>query len=143
MRMHLIWSTIRRESLLDEAWVERLYRYIGGLLRERKTVLLAAGGTADHVHLYVSMPATADLAELVNAMKANSSRWVHETFPEMHNFAWQSGYGAFSVSVSADEQVRIYIANQKEHHKNRGFMEEYLEFLKRHQIECDPRYVFE
>jgi hypothetical protein len=88
------------------------------------------------------LPATLSLAEAANALKANSSRWIHELLA-LPDFAWQSGYGAFSVSPSADQQVRQYIADQKSHHQGTSFQDEYLAFLKRHEIEYDLRYVFD
>jgi len=93
-------------------------------------------------HLFVSLPATRSLAEIANALKANSSRWIHDTLG-IQGFAWQRGYGAFSVSSSQADAVRGYIQKQKEHHRRRSFQEEYLDFLKRHGVEFDPRYVFE
>jgi len=141
--VHFIWSTAGREPMIDTEWEDRLFGYIGGILRERDAMLLTAGGMPDHIHVYASLPSTISLAEAANAMKANSSRWVHENFPTKQDFAWQHGYGAFSVSASADEQVRQYILNQKEHHRTRSFKEEYLAFLVKHEIEFDERYVFE
>ena len=115
---------------------------MGTRLVDRCGVLLAANATADHIHLYTSLPATLSLAEVVNALKANSSRWVHDNL-QIPAFAWQSGYGAFSVSPSLGDAVRQYIQNQKEHHRQRSFQEDYMDFLRRHEIEYDLRYVFE
>ena len=142
LRVHFIWSTAKREPLIDPDWEDRLFKYIGTVLADRNGVLLASNGTKDHVHLYTSLPSTLSLAEVANALKANSSRWVHEQIG-VPAFAWQNGYGAFSVSPSADRAVRGYIETQKEHHKRQSFQEEYLAFLKRHEIEYDERYVFE
>jgi putative transposase len=141
-RIHFIWSTAKREPLIHPDWEGRLYSYMGALLADRRGVLLAANGTTDHIHLYTSLPATLSLSETTNALKSNSSRWIHETL-NLPAFAWQSGYGAFSVSPSLGNALRAYIQNQKEHHRHRSFQEEYLDFLKRHEIEYDPRYVFE
>lgn len=142
LRLHFIWSTAHRAPLIDPAWEPRLFGYIGALLADRKGVLLAANGTTDHIHIYTSLPATRALSEVVNALKANSSRWIHETLG-MTAFGWQNGYGAFSVSMSSDKQLRTYIQNQKTRHLRRTFKAEYLAFLKRHEIAYDPRYVFE
>ena len=140
LRVHFVWSTCNREPWIDPAWAQRLYAYLGAVLQDRGGVLLAAGGTADHVHLYMSLPATLTLAETANALKANSSRWVHQTI-DLPSFAWQAGYGAFSVSVSSDQQVRHYLAKQAEHHRRRSFQEEYLDFLDRHGVVYDPRHI--
>jgi putative transposase len=142
MRVHLVWSTVRWQPLIDVAWESRLFAYLGALLADRRGALLAANAASDHIHLYGSLPATVALAGMVNALKANSSRWIHENLA-LPEFAWQVGYGAFSVSPSADRQVRAYIANQKSHHHRQSFQDEYLEFLARHEIPYDPRYVFE
>jgi len=141
VRIHFVWSTAHRQPLIDETWQDRLYGYIGGILRERNATLLTAGGITDHIHVYASLPATIALAGLVKAMKAISSKWVHEEI-KFTPFAWQDGYGAFSVSPADDARVRAYIANQKEHHKQRDFKAEYLDFLERAGVEYDPKYVF-
>ncbi|HUO09779.1 MAG TPA: IS200/IS605 family transposase [Phycisphaerae bacterium] len=137
LRIHFIWSTTKRTPLIAPDWEPRLFAYLGTVLADRRGVLLAANGTPDHIHLYTSLPSTLSLAEITNALKANSSRWIHETL-HLPDFAWQKGYGAFSVSPSADHAIRTYIQNQKEHHRARTFQEEYLDFLKRHQIDYDP-----
>ena len=120
LRLHFVWSTSDRKPWIDPAWAQRLYAYLGAVLEDRGGVLLASGGTPDHIHLYASLPSTLTLAEVANALKANSSRWVHQTIG-LPRFAWQAGYGAFSVSVSNDQQVRRYQANQEEHHQQRSF----------------------
>jgi REP element-mobilizing transposase RayT len=142
LRVHFIWSTTKREPLINPDWKSRLFAYMGTVLADRHGVLVAANGATDHVHLYTSLPATLSLSEVANALKANSSRWIHDALA-VPAFAWQKGYGAFSVSPSADGVVREYIRNQEEHHRHRTFQEEYIDFLKRHEIEYDPRYVFE
>jgi REP element-mobilizing transposase RayT len=97
----------------------------------------------DHVHLLVSLERDMAVAELVRVIKANSSKWVHETFPGRADFAWQTGYGAFAVSFSQLGSVSEYLAGQAEHHRVRPFKEEFLEFLRRHRIECDERYLWD
>jgi REP element-mobilizing transposase RayT len=141
LRVHFVWSTKNRVPLIAPDWAHRLYAYCGAVLADRNGALLAAGGMPDHIHLYTSLPATLSLAEMANALKANSSRWVHDEIG-VGGFAWQSGYGAFSVSPSGDAEVRSYIATQAEHHRKGSFQEEYLAFLTRHEVEYDPRYVF-
>jgi REP element-mobilizing transposase RayT len=110
--VHFVWSTAGREPWIDADWRARLYSYIGGVLDSKGGKLIRAGGVSDHVHLYTSLPSTVSLAEVVGALKANSSRWIHETFPSRRMFAWQKGYGAFSVSKSAEGRVVEYIENQ-------------------------------
>lgn len=97
----------------------------------------------DHVHLLISMGREQSIAAMVGSLKASSSRWVHDTFPERIGFAWQSGYGAFSVSPTHLQAVRKYVENQEQHHKVRTFQDEYREFLRRYEIEFDERYVWD
>ena len=140
---HIIFSTKNREPLIPGELQSRLYAYMGGVLRKEGDVLLAAGGMPDHVHLLASLTRQASVAEVVRVVKANSSGWIHETFPPMSNFAWQNGYGAFSVSASAVPAVKRYLAEQEEHHRTRTFQEEFVEFLRRHGIDYDERYLWE
>jgi REP element-mobilizing transposase RayT len=140
---HIVISTKNREPVITPELQPRLYAYIGGTLRESNNVLLAAGGIADHVHLLVSLSREASVAVTVREVKANSSRWIHETFAEQHSFAWQTGYGAFSVSCSQLEVVKTYLANQERHHRRKSFQQEFISFLRRHGLEYDERYIWE
>ncbi|MEI8194547.1 MAG: IS200/IS605 family transposase [Phycisphaerae bacterium] len=140
-RVHFIWSTARRAPTIHSEWQDRLHGYLHGILVNKKSHVFAIGGMADHVHLYASLPATVSLAELVNALKTNSSVWVHEN--ALPSFAWQSGYAAVTMSKSADEQVCRYIKNQARHHHTRTFQEEFMAFLEKFEIPYDPRYVFD
>jgi REP-associated tyrosine transposase len=99
--VHCVWSTKNREPLLGSDLRDRLSSYLGGIARENKIKALAIGGAADHVHILVSLPATLSLAKAIQLLKGNSSKWIRETFPKMHSFAWQEGYGAFSIGLSA------------------------------------------
>ena len=103
---------------------------------------MAIGGTADHMHLLLSLPSMMSFAKAVQLIKGGSSKWVHEAFPKHRRFAWQEGYGAFSVSASQVPKTVRYITNQKEHHRKKSFQEEFLELLNKHGIEYDSRYVF-
>jgi putative transposase len=93
---------------------------------------LAIGGAADHVHVLLSLPATISVAKAMQLLKGNSSRWIRETIPKMRSFAWQEGYGAFSVGVSGVDATVTYIRNQAEHHRTRSFREEFVAMLKKH-----------
>ena len=99
--------------------------------------MLAIGGASDHVHVLVSLPATLSIAKAMQLLKGNSSKWLRETFPKMHFFAWQEGYAAFSISVSGVDATVAYIRNQTEHHRTRSFREEYAAMLKRHGFAYD------
>ena len=140
---HVIFSTKDRQPHLDAEIRGRVFAYMGGVVRELKGAALAINGPDDHVHLLLGLPASVAVAEAVRVVKTNTSRWTHETWPQRQSFAWQSGYGAFSVSRSNVEEVERYIAGQEEHHRHVSFQEEYLAFLKRHGIAYDERYVWE
>ncbi|MEK6281120.1 MAG: transposase [Acidobacteriota bacterium] len=118
-------------------------RMLVGIMRKKKGKLLSAGGMFDHIHLYASMPSTISIADFVNAVKSNSSRWIHESFARLRNFAWQEGYGAFSVSKSEEGRVVRYISNQEDHHRKRTFKEELVALLEKHGIEYDKRYIWD
>jgi len=143
LNCHIIFSTKNREPLLLPHLATRLYQYIGGTVRAKGGSLAAAGGMPDHIHLSVSLGRQMSVAEAVRDIKSNSSRWIHETVADLSGFAWQSGYGAFSVSRSNLDDVKRYIASQPEHHRIRSFQEEFLEFLKRHEMEYDERYIWD
>ncbi|MGC9454243.1 MAG: IS200/IS605 family transposase [Phycisphaerae bacterium] len=138
---HVVFSTKQRRPILTADVRERVFEYLGGIIRKLDAKLLRAGGADDHVHLALSGPATLAVAELVRKIKANTSRWVHLKLPEQHDFAWQDGYAAFSVSLSALDRVLDYIANQQEHHRRMTFEEELKALLDKHGIEYDERYV--
>jgi REP element-mobilizing transposase RayT len=143
LHYHIVFSTKNREHFLDCALQPRLYEYVGGTLRQHNGVLLAAGGMPDHIHLLVGLHREMSVADAVKLVKANSSKWIHESFPDRAAFAWQTGYGAFTVSYSNMEQVKRYIGGQEEHHRTRTFKEEFIAFLRRHNIEYDERYLWD
>ncbi|MCH8251663.1 MAG: IS200/IS605 family transposase [Planctomycetes bacterium] len=140
---HCIFSTKGRRAFINETIRERLYSYIRGILERSEAHPLAIGGVAGHVHLLIEIAPTVSVANMMRLVKTNSSKWVHETFPMHREFAWQSGYGAFSVSSSAVPDVIRYIDNQAEHHRSRRFEDEFVEFLRRHGLDCDERYVWD
>jgi putative transposase len=144
LNYHLVFSTKHRQPLIDETWQERLFDYIGGIVRGQNGVLLEAGGMPDHLHLLaaISKSVAVAVADALRDVKANSSRWIHEEIPHRAGFAWQAGYGAFTVSYSALDAVRQYLAEQKEHRRARTFEQEFLELLRRHEIEFDERQVW-
>ncbi len=141
LHYHVVFSTKDRAPIITAAWRERLHAYLGGVVRNVEGVPEIIGGVADHVHLLLGLRATACLADVMRDVKAVSSRWVHEEIGE-RTFAWQEGYGAFTVSASQRETVREYIARQEEHHRKRTFQEEYIELLKRSGVEYDERYLW-
>lgn len=143
LNCHIVFSTKNRSPWIEASVAERLYQYLGGILRAEGSTLVAAGGMPDHVHLLVSLGKMRALADLLRVLKANSWKWIHETFAAMSQFGWQTGYGAFAVSHSNMAKVRQYIANQAEHHRVRSFQEEFVALLNRHGIAFDERYLWD
>jgi len=140
--VHIVFSTKGRQALINPDLESRLWAYMGGIARENQMKALSVGGIADHVHVLLSLPATLPIAKAVQLIKGGSSKWVHDTFAGLRKFSWQEGYGAFSVNVSLLEETIRYIESQGEHHKRKTFQEEYIEFLRRHGIDYDERYIW-
>jgi len=140
--VHFVFSTKQRQPAITSDIAPDLHAYLGGIVRELRGTALAINGTADHVHLLVRVPPVKAVADIARVIKTNSSRWLHERWPEKRQFAWQTGYGAFSVSESNVDAVRNYIYGQAEHHKARSFQEEFVAFLKRNNISYDEGYIW-
>jgi REP element-mobilizing transposase RayT len=140
--VHVIFSTKNRTATISPDLAGRLFPYIGGIVRECQGNPIVVNGAADHVHMLVSLASGMSLAELMRLVKTNSSRWVHEQFPENRRFGWQSGYAAFTVSGSRLDDVRRYIEGQQAHHKRVSFQEEFRTFLARNGVECDEEYMW-
>ena len=134
---HCVFATKGREPVLAPGIRERLWPYLGGVARENGMKALAVGGVADHAHLLLSLPATVSVAKAMQLVKGNSSKWIHETVPELRSFGWQEGYAAFSIGVSGIEETRAYIRNPEEHHRTRTYREEVIMFLQRHGLPFD------
>lgn len=139
---HVVFATKDRKPQITPALEERLFPYMGGIVRELHGKLLNINGVEDHLHLLLSMPPTASTAEIVGKVKGCASKWIHETFPEHARFEWQRGYGAFSVSQSQLAIVARYIERQKIHHAKASFRDEYLRLLTRHGISVDERFLW-
>jgi putative transposase len=138
---HIVFSTKERRPLITPEYEPRLYEYIGGTLRGLRDVSLELNGTADHVHLLAKLRPDRALSDVLRKLKANASGWMHDVFPEVKDFSWQRGYGAFTVSQSNVEEVRNYLRRQKEHHAKISFRDEFIQFLKANDIEYDERYI--
>lgn len=137
--LHFIFSTHQRRPLIGE-FRRDLFAYIGGIVRELDATALAVNGAADHVHMLVRVRPSQSAAEMARLVKTNSSRWVREKWKP--DFAWQTGYGVFSVSESNSGAVMKYIARQEEHHRKISFQEEFVAFLKKNRVEYDERYIW-
>jgi len=139
---HCVFSTKDRREIITEKLQERLWPYMGGIARDNRMKAITVGGAEDHADLLLSIPSTLSVSKAMQLLKGGSSKWIHDTFSEHSLFAWQEGYGAFSIGVSQVEDTKRYIASQKEYHRTRTFQEEFLAFLDRHGIEYDKRYVW-
>jgi len=137
--IHVVFSTKDRRKLMPEEFRPRMWAYAVGVCKRLDILVLAVGGMEDHIHFLLQIPPTVALAKAVLAIKSNSSRWASE---EGLKFAWQEGYGAFSVSSSIVPLVIRYIQNQEAHHKKMSFDAEFLALLNKHGIEFDPKFVF-
>ena len=140
LHYHLVFATKNREPTIAPRWRSRLHEFLRGTVRGLEGTSEGVGGVADHVHLLVSLKATHCLADFMRELKKATSAWVHREIGE-HGFAWQEGYSAFSVSATAIDSVRQYIAHQEEHHRVKSFREELTELLERAGIQYDPKYL--
>ena len=143
LHYHLVFSTKNRVPAITPEIRPRLWEYLGGIVRGHGGVAIQVGGTEDHVHLLVTLRQQPALSEFMRELKAASSGWVHDTFPDVGDFWWQAGYGAFTVSHSGIDAVKAYIADQEEHHKTRSFKDEFLALLVKHEIEFDEEYLWD
>jgi REP element-mobilizing transposase RayT len=143
LNYHIVFSTKGRRALLQADVLPRLVKYIGGIARKLDGKLLEANRPDDHLHMATIVYPQKPIADFARDIKANSSKWIHKTFSQLKDFAWQDGYSAFAVSHSAIPKVIEYIRNQQEHHRKMTFQEELIALLKRHEIDFDERYIFE
>ncbi len=139
--IHAVFGTKDRPPLLDSELKAELFPYMAGIVKRLGAQTVLINGPRDHVHALFVLPARVSLSDMMEKLKANSSKWVHQRWPERRMFAWQEGYAAFSVSHSNLSRVKDYIQSQEEHHASRSFREELLAFLDQNQIAYDPRYV--
>ena len=139
--VHLIFHKKYNSVAILEKDLPKLFAYIDGIIVNNKAIVKQIGGVSNHIHILCTHPRTITTAKLVEEIKRCSSKWLKTLNPYYINFAWQGGYGIFSVSASQVHKVERYIMNQKEHHRKQLFEEEYIEFLKSHNIEYDEDYV--
>ncbi|MCM4161610.1 IS200/IS605 family transposase [Antarcticibacterium flavum] len=140
--IHSIFAVKHRGSLIQQQWKADLFAVIGNLINETGCKIIIANGTEDHVHCLISMKPDISVSEVMKNVKAKSSKWINESRFLDSRFEWQSGFGTFSYSKSQVPDVIRYIQNQEEHHKKMTFVEEYIQFLKKFEIEYDKRYIF-
>jgi|SRR3989339_461318 len=139
---HVVFSTTGRVSLLSPELRERLFSYISGIANQNNFKIITTNGTDNHVHILLLLKPDVSVSKAVQLIKGGSSKWIHDNFSTLKTFSWQEGYGVFTVSASQINPIKQYISNQEQHHKTMTFQEEYLEFLKRNNVDYDPKYLF-
>lgn len=140
--IHLIFHVKTTSPKIQDDDIDRIHSYIGQLVNKTGCIDIQVGGVADHVHILFILSKDVALSYVVEEIKRNSSRWIKSISPKYHMFAWQGGYGAFSVSQSVVSKTLEYIKGQREHHKRVSFADEYKAFLISYNIEYDERYMF-
>jgi REP element-mobilizing transposase RayT len=141
--VHLIFSTRKRQPLITKTIENELHKYLGGIFRNCQCPSLLIGGEKDHIHALISLSRVYSVAKLVEEVKSSSSKWIKGKGSEFQHFQWQTGYGAFSIGQSDIEAVKHYIANQKKHHRQYSFQDEFREICREFNVEIDERYVWD
>ncbi len=140
--IHAVFSVKGRENFITKEWRDELHSYIAGIIRD-DAKSLAVGGWKDHVHVFYGLPPALSISDMMQKVKANSSRWINEKRLVKGKFQWQEGYGAFSYAKSQRDTVIKYIMSQEKHHKNKSFKAEYLDMLNKFEVEYNEKYLFE
>jgi len=138
-----VFAVKNRQNLLSQPWRAEVFKYIAGIIKGKNQKPIIVNGVADHVHVFVGLKPSMSIADLVRDIKNNSSNYINAQKWVRVKFSWQEGYGAFSYSHSQINDVYQYIANQEEHHRKKTFKEEYLEFLRRFEIDYNDQYLFD
>ena len=141
--IQIVFAVKGRQSLIKNNWEEELYKYITGIIQNKGQKMLAINGMPDHIHIFIGMKPSCCLSDLVREVKKSSNEFINDKKFCSRIFSWQEGYGAFSYSYSALDNVIVYIMNQKQHHHVKTFKEEYLKMLKKFEIEFKDEYLFE
>ena len=141
--IQIIFAVKGRNSLIQDSWEEKLFKYITGIVQNKGQKMLAINGVSNHIHFLIGLKPSCKISDLVREIKKSSNKFIKENKFTNYKFEWQEGYGAFSYSFSAIDNVIKYIKNQKEHHKKKQFKEEYKEFLTKFQIEFKDEFLFD
>jgi len=141
--IHVIFTVQGRQNLISKQHKDELYKYITGIIQNKKQKVIAINGMPDHTHILIGIKPDIALSNLIRDVKANASSFINEKRWVIGKFSWQEGFGAFSYSHSQLDSVANYIKNQEEHHSRKTFREEYLELLKKFDVDYDPKYIFD
>lgn len=141
--IQIVFAVKYRQNLISKTWKDELFKYMSGIITEKGCKSIIVNGVSDHVHLFVGLKPKIAISDLVRDVKNNSSNFINERQFVTGKFSWQEGFGAFSYSHSQIEQVYNYILNQEKHHEKQTFRDEYLDLLKKFQIEYDEQYLFD
>ena len=143
MYIQAVFAVKYRAALIQPEWKHRLFGVIGNLIKDAGCKPIIINGVEDHVHCFFGLIPSASVSNVMQNAKAKSSKWINESNLLERKFNWQDGFGAFSYSHSAIENVFRYIQNQEAHHKKEKFLDEYIGLLKQHEIEYDERFIFQ
>jgi putative transposase len=141
--IHYVFAVKGRECLLHKSWRDEVFKIISNIIKEQGQKPIIVNGHDDHVHVFVGIRPTMRISDLIRDVKNQSSNFINTKRLIRGNFSWQKGYGAFSCSHSQMNRVYQYILNQEEHHRKKSFQDEYRDFLKKHEIEFNPEFVFD
>ncbi|MBZ0180112.1 MAG: IS200/IS605 family transposase [Melioribacteraceae bacterium] len=141
--IQIVFAVKGRENLISPKWKDELHKYIAGIIKGKDQKPIIVNGMPDHIHAFIGLKPSMKISDLVRDIKNNSTNYINENKFVRDKFCWQEGYGAFSYSHSQIKDVYNYIANQEEHHRKKSFREEYLEFLKKYEIQYNEKYLFE
>jgi REP element-mobilizing transposase RayT len=140
--VHIVFAVNGKTNLLEKEWRNEVFKYIAGIIKGKDQKPIIVNGVADHIHAFVGLKPSKAVSDLVRDIKNNSSNFINEKKLVRGKFSWQEGYGSFSYAQSQVGTVYNYILKQEVHHKKKTFREEYLEFLKKFEVEYDEKYLF-
>lgn len=141
--IHFAFSTKSRLPMIDDEIKDRLYEYIGGIIKSLDGIPMEINGMADHIHILCLISKEISVANFMRTVKSKSSKWIHTTFRTKRLFGWQDGYGAFTISKSLEKKAIKYIKDQMKHHKKKSFKEEFISLLEKFEIEYDEKYIWD
>ncbi|MBL0331070.1 MAG: IS200/IS605 family transposase [Bacteroidetes bacterium] len=142
IHIQVVFAVKHRDSCIKDSWKNELYKYITGIVQGNNHKMIAINGVSDHIHVFIGLRPTQSISELMQDIKGSSSKWINEKRFVHGRFEWQEGYGAFSYGKSQIKDVIKYIENQELHHRKNTFREEYLDFLKKFEVDYDEKYIF-